>query len=396
MSSFKTNISPGMKRIVQILLVLFACSAIFLRNTFADDPAENSAESGSGSTVSTGAVSTGAVSTGTTSAGATEPAKTKSWTVSPTDDWIYITHTSGHKTPEYKQNVVEFDSFWDPDDNSDYHLATPENSTFQLKVVPNSDPALEYDLDTTPKSIQVDEKGKTVTRNIIGTITGNHPLKGSYLTDKGDFVVIENSAPDGTYEFTYTLCANEIPGKIKSSCTDAKIFVEIKEYVEPDTSYLRVQDDKISITRQEDSSFNEMTFEIAKGVSFYAMNYSTYEDIGIENVSTTLDESSIPSELKGKISLDGKTLKLAASAYPAGVYSIPYTLCGDSPKGKHACDSMVITLQVNIRAGEAKYHAEAQADDITIERMDDEENPEVVYDLMENDRIVDEFDSAQP
>ena len=396
MSSFKTNISPGMKRIVQILLVLFACSAIFLRNTFADDPAENSAESGSGSTVSTGAVSTGAVSTGTTSAGATEPAKTKSWTVSPTDDWIYITHSSGYETPEYKQNVVGFDGFWDPDNDSDYHFATPENSTFQLKVVPNSDPALEYDVDTTPKSIQVEEEGETVTRNIIGTITGNHPLKGSYLTDKGDFVVIENSAPDGTYEFAYTLCAKEVPGKIESSCADRKIIVEIAEYVEPDTSYLRVHDDKISITRQEDSSFNEMTFEIAKGVSFYAMNYSTYEDIGIENVSTTLDESSIPSELKGKISLDGKTLKLAASAYPAGVYSIPYTLCGDSPKGKHACDSMVITLQVNIRAGEAKYHAEAQADDITIERMDDEENPEVVYDLMENDRIVDEFDSAQP
>ena len=89
-------------------------------------------------------------------------------------------------------------------------------------------------------------------------------------------------------------------------------------------------------------------------------------------------------------------MKLAAYKYPAGEYRIPYTLCGNSPKGKHACESLVITLQVNVRKGEAKYHAEAQADDITIERMDDEENPEVVYDLMENDRIVDEFDSAQP
>lgn len=293
MASLKTNISPRMKRIVQILSVLFVCSSIFLWNAFADESAENGTATGSGTAASIGAVSTGAASTETT-----EPAKTKSWTVSPTDDWIRTTHSSGYETPEYKQNVVGFDGFWDPDNNSDYHFATPENSTFQLKVVPNSDSALEYNVDTTPKSIQADEKDKTVTRNIIGTITGNHPLKGSYLTDKGDFVVIENSAPDGTYEFTYTLCANEIPGKIKSSCTDAKIFVEIKEYVEPDTSYLRVQDDKISITRQEDSSFDEMTFEIAKGVSFYALNYYTYEDIGIENVSTTLNESDMPAELK--------------------------------------------------------------------------------------------------
>lgn len=282
-----------MKRIVQILSVLFVCSSIFLWNAFADESAENGTATGSSTAASTGAVSTGVVFVGPT-----EPAKIKSWTVSPTDDWIRTTHSSGYETPEYKQNIVGFDGFWDPDNNSDYHFATPENSTFQLKVVPNSDSALEYDVDTTPKSIQADEKDKTVTRNIIGTITGNHPLKGSYLTDKGDFVVIENSAPDGTYEFTYTLCANEIPGKIKSSCTDAKIFVEIKEYVEPDTSYLRVQDDKISITRQEDSSFDEMTFEIAKGVSFYALNYYTYEDIGIENVSTTLNESDMPAELK--------------------------------------------------------------------------------------------------
>lgn len=293
MTSLKTNISPRMKRIVQILSVLFVCSSIFLWNAFADESAENGIATGFGAAASTGAVSTGTASTETT-----EPAKIKSWTVSPTDDWIRTTHSSGYETPEYKQNVVGFDGFWDSDNNSDYHFATPENSTFQLKVVPNSDPALEYGVDTTPKSIQADEKDKTVTRNIIGTITGNHPLKGSYLTDKGDFVVIENSAPDGTYEFTYTLCANEIPGKIKSSCTDAKIFVEIKEYVEPDTSYLRVQDDKISITRQEDSSFDEMTFEIAKGVSFYALNYYTYEDIGIENVSTTLNESDMPAELK--------------------------------------------------------------------------------------------------
>lgn len=293
MASLKTNISPRMKRIVQILSVLFVCSSIFLWNAFADESEENGTATGSGTAASIGAVSTGTASTETT-----EPAKIKSWTVSPTDDWIRTTHSSGYETPEYKQNVVGFDGFWDPDNNSDYHFATPENSTFQLKVVPNSDSALEYNVDTTPKSIQADEKDKTVTRNIIGTITGNHPLKGSYLTDKGDFVVIENSAPDGTYEFTYTLCANEIPGKIKSSCTDAKIFVEIKEYVEPDTSYLRVQDDKISITRQEDSSFNEMTFEIAKGVSFYALNYYTYEDIGIENVSTTLNESDMPAELK--------------------------------------------------------------------------------------------------
>ena len=293
MTSLKTNISPRMKRIVQILSVLFVCSSIFLWNAFADESEENGTATGSGTAASIGAVSTGTASTETT-----EPAKIKSWTVSPTDDWIRTTHSSGYETPEYKQNVVGFDGFWDPDNNSDYHFATPENSTFQLKVVPNSDSALEYGVDTTPKSIQADEKDKTVTRNIIGTITGNHPLKGSYLTDKGDFVVIENSAPDGTYEFTYTLCANEIPGKIKSSCTDAKIFVEIKEYVEPDTSYLRVQDDKISITRQEDSSFDEMTFEIAKGVSFYALNYYTYEDIGIENVSTTLNESDMPAELK--------------------------------------------------------------------------------------------------
>lgn len=293
MTSLKTNISSRMKRIVQILSVLFACSAIFLWNAFADESPENGAATGSGTAESTGTVSTGVVFVGPT-----EPAKMQSWTVSPTDDWIYTTHSSGYETPEYKQNVVGFDGFWDPDNDSDYHFATPENSTFQLKVVPNSDPALEYDVDTIPKSIQAEEKDKTVTRNIIGTITGNHPLKGSYLTDKGDFVVIENSAPDGTYEFTYTLCANEIPGKIKSSCTDAKIFVEIKEYVELDTSYLRVQDDKISITRQEDSSFNEMTFEIAKGVSFYALNYYTYEDIGIENVSTTLNESDMPAELK--------------------------------------------------------------------------------------------------
>lgn len=293
MTSLKTNISPRLKRIVQILSVLFACSAIFLWNAFADESAKNGTATGSGTAASTGAVSAGAVSTGTT-----KPAKTKSWTVSPTDDWIYTTHSPGYETPEYKQNVVEFDSFWDPDNNSDYHFATPENSTFQLKVVPNSDLALEYDVDTTPKTIQADEKDHIVTRNIIGTITGNHPLKGSYLTDEGDFVVIENSAPDGTYEFAYTLCANEIPGKIESSCTDAKIFVEIKEYTGPSTSYLRVQNDDISITRQEDSPFNEMTFEIAKGVSFYDLNFDTYEDIGIENVSTTLDESAMPAELK--------------------------------------------------------------------------------------------------
>ena len=88
-------------------------------------------------------------------------------------------------------------------------------------------------------------------------------------------------------------------------------------------------------------------------------------------------------------------MKLAAFKYPAGEYRIPYTLCGNSPKGKHACESLVITLQVNVRKGEAKYHAEAQADYITIERMADEENPEVVYDLMENDKIVDEFGSTQ-
>lgn len=289
MTSLKTNISPRMKRIVQILSVLFACSGIFLWNAFADESAENGTAMGSGTAASTGVVSIGATSTETT-----EPAKIKSWTVSPTDDWIYTTHSSGYETPEYKQNIVGFDGFWDPDNNSDYHFATPENSTFQLKVVPNSDSALEYDVDTTPKSIQADEKDKTVTRNIIGTITGNHPLKGSYLTDKGDFVVIENSAPDGTYEFAYTLCANEIPGKIESSCSDAKIFVEIKEYTAPDNSYLGGHNDNISITRQEDSSFNEMTFEIAKGVSFY----DTYEDIGIQNVSTTLNESDMPAELK--------------------------------------------------------------------------------------------------
>ena len=111
---------------------------------------------------------------------------------------------------------------------------------------------------------------------------------------------------------------------------------------------MHIHDDKISITRADGSSFDEMTFKIAKNVSFRALNYDRYEDIGIENVSTTLDESSIPSELKGKISLDGKTLKLAASKYPAGEYRIPYTLCGDSPKGNRACDSMVITLQVNV------------------------------------------------
>ena len=298
MTSLKTNISPRLKRIVQILSVLFACSSIFLWNAFADESAKNGTATGSGTAASTGAVSTGAVSTGTT-----KPAKTKSWTVSPTDDWIYTTHSSGYETPEYKQNVIDSDGFWDPDNNSDYHVATPENSTFQLKVVPNSDPALEYDVDTTPKSIQADENDQIVTRNIIGTITGNHPLKGSYLTDEGDFVVIENSAPDGTYEFAYTLCANEIPGKIESSCTDAKIFVEIKEYIAPDNSYLRGHDDNISITRQEDSSFDEMTFEIAKGVSFYDLDYGTYYygtqgDMGIENVSTTLDESAIPAELK--------------------------------------------------------------------------------------------------
>ena len=289
MTSLKTNISPRMKRIVQILSVLFMCSSIFLWNAFADESEENGTAMGSGTAASTGIVSIGATSTETT-----EPAKIKSWTVSPTDDWIYTTHSSGYETPEYKQNIVGFDGFWDPDNNSDYHFATPENSTFQLKVVPNSDSALEYDVDTTPKSIQADEKDKTVTRNIIGTITGNHPLKGSYLTDKGDFVVIENSAPDGTYEFAYTLCANEIPGKIESSCSDAKIFVEIKEYTAPDNSYLGGHNDNISITRQEDSSFNEMTFEIAKGVSFY----DTYEDIGIQNVSTTLNESDMPAELK--------------------------------------------------------------------------------------------------
>lgn len=289
MTSLKTNISPRMKRIVQILSVLFACSSIFLWNAFADESAENGTAMGSGTAASTGAVSIGAAFTETT-----EPAKIKSWTVSPTDDWIYTTHSSGYETPEYKQNIVGFDGFWDPDNNSDYHFATPENSTFQLKVVPNSDSALEYDVDTTPKSIQADENDHIVTRNIIGTITGNHPLKGSYLTDKGDFVVIENSAPDGTYEFAYTLCANEIPGKIESSCSDAKIFVEIKEYTAPDNSYLGGHNDNISITRQEDSSFNEMTFEIAKGVSFY----DTYEDIGIQNVSTTLNESDMPAELK--------------------------------------------------------------------------------------------------
>ena len=298
MTSLKTNISPRLKRIVQILSVLFACSSIFLWNAFADESAKNGTATGSGTAASTGAVSAGAVSTGTT-----KPAKTKSWTVSPTDDWIYTTHSPGYETPEYKQNVIYSDGFWDPDNNSDYHSAAPENSTFQLKVVPNSDPALEYDVDTTPKTIQADENDQIVTRNIIGTITGNHPLKGSYLTDEGDFVVIENSAPDGTYEFTYTLCANEIPGKIESSCTDAKIFVEIKEYVAPDNSYLRGHDDNISITRQEDSSFDEMTFEIAKGVSFYDLDYGTYYygtqgDMGIENVSTTLDESAIPAELK--------------------------------------------------------------------------------------------------
>ena len=88
-------------------------------------------------------------------------------------------------------------------------------------------------------------------------------------------------------------------------------------------------------------------------------------------------------------------MKLAAFKYPAGEYSIPYTLCGDSPKGKHECASLLVTLQVNVRKGEAQYHAEAQADYITIERMEDEENPEVVYDLMENDKIVDEFGSIQ-
>lgn len=293
MTSLKTNISPRMKRIVQILSVLFVCSSIFLWNAFADESAENGAATGSSTAASTGAVSTGVVFVGPT-----EPAKMQSWTVSPTDDWIRTTHSSGYETPEYKQNVIDSDSFWDPDNDSDYHFATPENSTFQLMVGPTSDPALEYDVDTTPKSIQVDEKGKTVTRNIISTITGNHPLKGSYLTDEGDFVVIENSAPDGTYEFTYILCANEIPEKMEFSCAGAKIFVEIKEYMEPDTSYLRGHDDKFSITRQEDSSFDEMTFEIAKGVSFYDLNYGTYEDIGIENVSTAPNESAIPAELK--------------------------------------------------------------------------------------------------
>ncbi len=286
MTSLKTNISPRMKRIVQILSVLFACSSIFLWNAFADELVENGTATSSDTAASTGAVPTGP----------TEPAKMQSWTVTPTDDWIRTTHSSGYETPEYKQNVIDFDSFWDSYNLED-HFAKPENSTFQLKVVPNSDPALEYDVDTTPKSIQTEENGKTVTRNIIGTITGNHPLKGSYLTDKGDFVVIENSAPDGTYEFAYTLCANEIPGEIKSSCADAKIFVEIKEYVAPDNSYLRVQDDNISITRQEDSSFNEMTFEIAKSASFYALNLDTYEDIGIQNVSTTLNELDMPAEL---------------------------------------------------------------------------------------------------
>ena len=89
-------------------------------------------------------------------------------------------------------------------------------------------------------------------------------------------------------------------------------------------------------------------------------------------------------------------MKLAAFKYPAGEYRIPYTLCGNSPKGKHACESLVITLQVNVQQGDTKYHAEAQPDYITIERMEDEENPEVVYDLMANDKIVDEFGSTQP
>lgn len=43
-----------------------------------------------------------------------------------------------------------------------------------------------------------------------------------------------------------------------------------------------------------------MTFEIAKDVSFYDYdpNHDTYEDIGIENVSTTPNELAIPAELK--------------------------------------------------------------------------------------------------
>ncbi len=71
-------------------------------------------------------------------------------------------------------------------------------------------------------------------------------------------------------------------------------------------------------------------------------------------------------------------------------------MCGDSPKRKHACGSLAITLRVNVRKGEAKYYAEALADYITIERMEDDESPDVVYDLMENDKIVDKFGSTQP
>ena len=101
MSSFKTNISPGMKRIVQILSVLFACSAIFLWNAFADEPAENPAESGSDSTVSSSAVSTGQ----------TTLTKAKPWTAYLNDYRISTTHTAGHETPEYKQNIIKQNTF---------------------------------------------------------------------------------------------------------------------------------------------------------------------------------------------------------------------------------------------------------------------------------------------
>ena len=100
------------------------------------------------------------------------------------DDVISTTHLHQKPTPESLVNILTNDRYATPDNLSDQKIATPEATTFALRLVPNFKPELQYSIDVTKKTIQAQENGVTVNRNVIATIVGVHPLAGAYLTDK--------------------------------------------------------------------------------------------------------------------------------------------------------------------------------------------------------------------
>lgn len=122
----------------------------------------------------------------------------------------------------------------------------------------------------------------------------------------------ENSAPDDDYDFYYMICTKEEPNKIESVCANAKIRITIAEATIRDDSVLRMTNESITLTREYDEPTAETILEIIHNDSFFVNG----QDDGINDLVVTIEETDVPTELKGKISLttDSK-LKILPAKY---------------------------------------------------------------------------------